>query len=196
MIAIVDSGVANLASVMAALQRLKADAVVTSDPKVVAAADRVILPGVGAAGPAMARLDAAGLSTGLRTLTQPLLGICLGMQLLFTRSDESGGVAGLGLLEGAVRRMTGGPGIAVPHIGWNAVKVEKAHPLLGGIRDGDYLYFVHGYAVGTGVHTLASCEHGARFSAVVARDNVLGCQFHPERSGAVGAKILTNFLAM
>ncbi len=196
MIAVVDSGVANLASVMAALQRLGADAIVTSDADVLAAADRVILPGVGAAAAAMARLNANGLGARLRTLTQPLLGICLGMQLLFTGSEENGGTEGLGVLEGTVRRLPAGPQIIVPHMGWNTLKIESPHPLLKGVDDGAFVYFVHSYAAGLGKHTLASCDHGMRFSAVVGQDNFFGCQFHPERSGAIGGRVLQNFLAL
>lgn len=196
MIAVVDSGVANLASVMAALQRLGADAAVTSNADVLGAADRVILPGVGAAAAAMARLNANGLGARLRTLTQPLLGICLGMQLLFTGSEENGGTEGLGVLEGIVRRLPVAPQIIVPHMGWNTLKIESPHPLLKGVDDGDFVYFVHSYAAGLAGHTLASCDHGTRFSAVVGQDNFFGCQFHPERSGAIGGKVLQNFLAL
>jgi glutamine amidotransferase len=196
MIAVVDSGVANLASVMAALQRLGADAIVTSNADTLAAADRVIFPGVGAAAAAMARLTETGLSAVLRNLTQPVLGICLGMQLLFSGSDESGGVASLGVFDGIVRRLPAGPHITVPHMGWNTLKIDSAHPLLAGVEDGAFVYFVHSYAAAVGEHTLASCEHGTRFSAVVGQNNFFGCQFHPERSGAVGGKILQNFLAL
>jgi glutamine amidotransferase len=196
MIAVVDSGVANLASVMAALQQLGADAIVTSNADALAAADRVIFPGVGAAAAAMARLTETGLSAVLRNLTQPVLGICLGMQLLFSGSDESGGVASLGVFDGIVRRLPAGPHITVPHMGWNTLKIDSAHPLLAGVEDGAFVYFVHSYAAAVGEHTLASCEHGTRFSAVVGQNNFFGCQFHPERSGAVGGKILQNFLAL
>ena len=196
MIAVVDSGVANLASVMAALQRLGADAIVTSNADALAAADRVIFPGVGAAAAAMARLTETGLSAVLRNLTQPVLGICLGMQLLFSGSDESGGVASLGVFDGIVRRLPAGPHITVPHMGWNTLKIDSAHPLLAGVEDGAFVYFVHSYAAAVGEHTLASCEHGTRFSAVVGQNNFFGCQFQPERSGAVGGKILQNFLAL
>jgi len=196
MIAVVDSGVANLASVMAALQRLGADATVTSDLDMVASADRVVFPGVGAAAAAMARLNASGLAARLRTLTQPVLGICLGMQLLFTETEESGGTAGLGVLEGIVRRMPAAPHITVPHMGWNTLRIDSKHPLLTGIEDGAFVYFVHSYAAAVDKHTLASCEHGMRFSAVVGHGNFFGCQFHPERSGAIGGKVLQNFLTL
>ncbi len=196
MIAVVDSGVANLASVMGALQRLGADATVTSDADVLTAADRVIFPGVGAAATAMARLSETGLGACMRALTQPVLGICLGMQLLFTGSEESGGAAGLGVLEGIVRRLPAAPNITVPHMGWNTLKIGAQHPLLTGVEDGAFAYFVHSYAAAVDTHTLASCEHGTHFSAVVAQNNFFGCQFHPERSGAVGGKVLQNFLAL
>jgi len=196
LIAVVDSGVANLASVMAALQRLNADAVVTADPAVLLTADRVILPGVGAAAAAMARLEARHLGPTLRALTCPVLGICLGMQILFMRSEENGGAEGLGVLDGVIRRLPASPHITLPHMGWNRLKIESPHALLKGVSDGSYAYFVHSYAAGIDSQTLASCEHGVRFSAVVGRENVFGCQFHPERSGAVGARILQNFLAL
>jgi glutamine amidotransferase len=118
------------------------------------------------------------------------------MQLLFSGSDESGGVASLGVFDGIVRRLPAGPHITVPHMGWNTLKIDSAHPLLAGVEDGAFVYFVHSYAAAVGEHTLASCEHGTRFSAVVGQNNFFGCQFHPERSGAVGGKILQNFLAL
>lgn len=196
MIAVVDSGVANLASVTAALQRLGADAIVTSNADALVAADRVIFPGVGAAATAMARLTETGLSAVLCTLTQPVLGICLGMQLLFGQSEEGGGVDGLGVFDGIVRRLPAGPHITVPHMGWNRLKIDSPHPLLAGVEDGAFVYFVHSYAAAVKKHTLASCEHGTRFSAVVGLNNFFGCQFHPERSGAVGGRVLQNFLAL
>lgn len=196
MIAVVDSGVANLTSVVAALHRLSAEAVVTSDPDQIARADRVILPGVGAAAAAMARLNARGLDACLPALTQPVLGICLGMQLLFTRSEENGGTAGLGVLEGTVRSLATTPDRIVPHMGWNTLKIAIPHPLLRGVDDESHVYFVHSYAAEVGTETLATCDYGHAFSAVVGRGNFFGCQFHPERSSAVGAQILKNFLSL
>jgi glutamine amidotransferase len=192
-VVLVDSGGANTGSVRYALQRLGIDAPVSGDPAAIAAADRVILPGVGAAAPAMARLQALGLVPVLQGLRQPVLGICLGMQLLFEHSDE-GGVDGLGLLPGRVRRLAGSTTARVPHIGWNRLWRHRDDPLLDGIDDGAHAYFVHGYAVPVDRHCLASCAHGAEFAAVVRRGNVAGAQFHPERSAAAGARLLANFL--
>jgi glutamine amidotransferase len=201
MIAIIDSGVANLASVMAALHRLKAEAVVTSDAASIRAASHVILPGVGAAAAAMAQLKAKKLVDAIRGLTQPMLGICLGMQLLFTSSEE--GQAGdaplpcLDVIPGAVRGMTVSPETPVPHMGWNQIKILKPdHPLLGGVMPDSFVYFVHSYAAPVGDDTLASAEYGGAFTAIAARRNFLGCQFHPERSSAVGSQILQNFLRL
>ncbi len=196
MIAVVDSGVANLTSVIAALQRLNAEAVVTADAATLTKANRVILPGVGSADAAMTRLKAIALDDTLRGLTQPVLGICLGMQLLYTSSAENGGTAGLGVLKGAVQRLQASDDITIPHMGWNTLDIAKPHRLLDGIATGSFLYFVHSYAADVSESTVASCRHGASFSAVVAHRNFFGCQFHPERSGAVGAKILQNFLSL
>lgn len=197
MIAVVDSGTANLASVMAALGRLGAKAEVTSEPAQIRRAEHVILPGVGAAEPAMRRLRERNLVDVLRVLDQPVLGICLGMQLLFTRSEEGGDTACLDLIAGTVEPLKATPNRPVPHMGWNDLRIEQpAHSLLCGVADGAFVYFVHGYSTPVGEHTLASCKYGARFAAVVAHKNFFGCQFHPERSGASGGLILRNFLAI
>ncbi|HZH43554.1 MAG TPA: imidazole glycerol phosphate synthase subunit HisH [Lysobacter sp.] len=192
-VAVIDSGLANIGSVVYALQRLGVDPVVTCEAARIRSASRVILPGVGAAGPAMARLREAGLVEVLRTLSQPLLGICLGMQLLFERSAE-GDVECLGLLRGRVARLSGEAGARVPHMGWNALRDTRPAPLLVGIDDGAHAYFVHSYAVPVGECTLAACAHGEMFSAVVGDGRRFGAQFHPERSSAVGAALLRNFL--
>jgi glutamine amidotransferase len=192
-VAIVDAGGANLGSVRVALQRLGVEPVVTADPVAIAAAARVILPGVGAAGAAMARLHAIGLVPVLRGLRQPLLGICLGMQLLFEHSEE-GDVAGLGLLRGRVRALRGDGRVRVPHMGWNRLLRRRDDPLLAGVDHGAQAYFVHGYAVPVDAQCVAACEHGAEFAAIVRRGAVAGVQFHPERSSTVGARILANFL--
>ena len=192
-VVLVDSGGANIGSVRYALERLGVQAVMSADADVIRAADRVILPGVGAAGPAMARLDELALVDVLRSLSQPLLGICLGMQLLFDDSEE-GDVACLGLLPGRVRRMPESPGVRVPHMGWNRLRPTRASSLLDGIADGAQAYFVHSYAAPVTDDCLASCGHGADFAAVVQRGNVTGAQFHPERSAATGARLLENFL--
>lgn len=192
-VVLVDSGGANLGSVRYALQRLGVEPAVSGDAAVIAAADRVILPGVGAAGPGMARLRELGLVQPLRELRQPLLGICLGMQLLFEGSEE-GGETCLGLIPGQVRRMPESPGVRVPHMGWNRLQARRESTLLRGIADGAQAYFVHSYAAPVSADTVAESVHGQPFAAIVQRGNVAGAQFHPERSGAVGARLLANFL--
>jgi glutamine amidotransferase len=192
-VVLLDSGGANIGSVQHAFARLGVAAPVTSDWATIRAATHVILPGVGAAAAAMARLRANGLDRLVPTLTQPLLGICIGMQLLFEHSDE-GDTDCLGLLPGAVRRLAPAPGIRVPHMGWNRLAAPTADPLVAGL-DGQWVYYVHGYAAPPGPATLARTTHGADFAAVVRRDQVMGAQFHPERSAAAGRRLLRNFLA-
>lgn len=193
--AIIDSGGANLASLRFALERLGARAIVTRDARQIAAAPRVMLPGVGSAGDAMRRLRSAGLAELLPRLRQPVLGICLGMQLLFERSAE-GMTECLGVIAGEVRRLRAAPGRPVPHMGWNQLVGARQDPLLAGIAPGEYFYFVHGYAVPPGEATLAQVEYGETLSAVVRRGNFWGAQFHPERSAAAGARLLGNFLTL
>ena len=192
-VVLVDSGGANIGSVRYALQRLGVDAPVTHDASRIRAASHVILPGVGTAAAGMARLRETGLIEILRGLHQPLLGICLGMQLLYERSDE-GAAQCLGLLGGSVRRLCLRAGVRVPHMGWNRLRVVRADPLLDGVGPDEYVYFVHGYAPAVDTDTLAECDHGGAFAAVVRRGNICGMQFHPERSGSVGARMLANFL--
>lgn len=191
---IVDAGGANLGSVRYAFERLGVQPVVSADAGVIAAASHVLLPGVGAARPAMARLRELGLVACLRSLRQPLLGICLGMQLLFEHSEE-GEVDCLGLLPGRVRRLPMAGGLRVPHMGWNRLQPCRESPLLAGIAAGEQAYFVHGYAVPVTGDCVASCDYGGSFAAVVQRGNVMGAQFHPERSAAVGSRLLSNFIA-
>lgn len=155
----------------------------------------MLLPGVGAAGNAMERLRAQGLDTLIPQLTAPLLGVCLGMQLLFAHSAEHDTPC-LGVLDGAVARLPSRPGLPVPHMGWNTLAAHGADPLLVGLSAEDHVYFVHSYAVPIGPATLASTDYGGPFSAVVRRDNFYGVQFHPERSSAAGARILRNFLQL
>jgi len=194
MIAIIDSGGANIASVRFALERLGVEAELTADPGVIAAAERVILPGVGAAPVAMAQLQAAGLVECIRGLTQPVLGICLGMQLLFERSEE-GDTPLLGLIGGTCMAFDPSSGLTVPHMGWNRLVPQgEAHPLLTGIAPGAHVYFVHSFAAPVSENTVAACDYGGAFTALVARGNFMGAQFHPERSGPVGAAILKNFI--
>jgi imidazole glycerol-phosphate synthase subunit HisH len=196
-VAVVDSGVANLASVLAALRRLGAEAGVTSDSKIIRAADHVILPGVGSAAAAMARLQAKDLIDPLRQLKRPVLGICLGMQLLFEFSEENGGTPGLGIVPGRVRRLRSSPATPVPHMGWNQLTARHpGHRMLRDVQSGSFVYFVHGYAAPPADTAVATTEYGETFTAIVEWKNFLGCQFHPERSGAVGAQILKNFLCM
>ena len=192
---IVDSGGANLASLRYALGRLECRTHISSDGATIASAERVVLPGVGSAPHAMQRLRAAGLTNVLRTLTQPVLGICLGMQLLFERSAE-GPTPCLGILPASAHSLKAAPGRPVPHMGWNELKRVNADPLLWDISDGEYAYFVHSYAVPVTEHTLASADYGIAISAVVRRANFWGTQFHPERSGRTGARLLGNFLRL
>ncbi|KFN41091.1 imidazole glycerol phosphate synthase subunit HisH [Arenimonas oryziterrae] len=191
---LLDSGGANLGSVQAAFARLGVDAPVSSTAATIRAATHVILPGVGAAAAAMSRLRENGLDKLIPTLTQPLLGICVGMQLLFESSDE-GDTECLGLLPGRVAHLRAQPGVRVPHMGWNQLQTTRTHPLTEGL-DAAWVYFVHSYAAPTAAATVADCTHGAAFSAVVAADRVMGAQFHPERSSGAGARLLRNFLAL
>lgn len=193
-VALIDSGGANIGSVRYALERLGVRARMTAEPDEIVSADRVILPGVGAAPAGMARLHELGLVEVVRGLRQPLLGICLGMQLLFESSEE-GDVECLGLLPGRVRKLPAGPGIRVPHMGWNALRPVREDALLGGIEARAQAYFVHSYAAPVTGDTLAGCEHGIEFAAVVRRGHCFGAQFHPERSAAVGARLFENFLS-
>ncbi|MBI3884425.1 MAG: imidazole glycerol phosphate synthase subunit HisH [Opitutae bacterium] len=195
MLALVDSGGANLASVRFALERLGVRGELTADPAVIRAAERVILPGVGSAGEGMRRLRERGLIDCVRGLTQPVLGICLGLQLLFESSAE-GPVETLGLLPGRVALLPAAPGVTVPHIGWNTVTRHRDTPLLHGLAADARFYFVHSYAAPVNEFTLASCAHGAPFAAIVQRGNFTGVQFHPERSGPAGAQLLKNFLQL
>lgn len=188
---IVDLGCGNLGSVRLAFGRFGIEPIVTADAGEIASADKLILPGVGAAGFAMERVDALGLRETLTALRQPALGICLGMQLLFETSEE-GDIAGLGLIPGRVRALQPAPGRPVPHMGWT--KVDVRDPDLG-IRDGDYFYFAHSFACDAGPAAAATVNYGREIAAVVRQRNWLGAQFHPERSGEAGARFLETFLA-
>ncbi|MDE2220329.1 MAG: imidazole glycerol phosphate synthase subunit HisH [Gammaproteobacteria bacterium] len=192
-VVIIESGGANLASLHHALLRLGARSRVSADPAVIAAAPRLLLPGVGAAADAMSRLRGHGLADLIRTLRQPLLGICLGMQLLYEHSEE-GDTPGLGLLAGEVRRIPPAPGRPVPHMGWNTCRPLQGDPLFNGIGAADYFYFVHSYAAAVTDCCRASVDYGEAWCAVARRDNYCGVQFHPERSGRAGARLLRNFL--
>ncbi len=193
-VAIVDSGGANIASLEFALARLGAQGIVTRDAGVIRAAKRVLLPGVGSAADAMSRLAGAGLIPVLRGLEQPVLGICLGMQLLFEQSAE-GDCECLGILPGRIERLAVAP-LPVPHMGWNQLQPQRADPLLTDIPAGAHFYFVHSFAAAAAAHTLATADYGGPLSAVVRRGNFRGVQFHPERSARHGAQLLRNFLAV
>lgn len=191
---LLDSGGANIGSVRAAFARLGVEAPVSSDAGQIRRATHVVLPGVGTAAAAMRRLRENGLDRLIPTLTQPLLGICVGMQLLFERSQE-GDCECLGLLPGSVQRLPQAPGIRSPHMGWNRVRLQGEHPLLRDQAQA-WFYFVHSYAALPDTHTVATCTHGETFSAAVAQERIMGVQFHPERSGPAGAALLKNFLAI
>lgn len=199
MIAVVDYGVGNLFSLVSSLRMIGAEAEVTGDPARVRAADRLILPGVGAFADAAAKLRQSGLDTLLREEAakgKALLGICLGMQLLFEKSEEYGEHAGLGLLRGRVVSMEGAipAELKIPHIGWNQLHFVRQHRLLRYIRENDCVYFVHSYyACDCEDSLIATAEYGRELTAIVAQGNVMGCQFHPEKSGEVGLRILRAF---
>jgi glutamine amidotransferase len=188
---VVDIGCGNIGSVRLAFGRFGIEPVIASDPETIRGADKIILPGVGAAGFAMERIDGLGLRETLTSLRQPALGICLGMQLLFDSSDEENTVC-LGIIPGRVRRLRAEPGLPVPHMGWSQVEVRD--PALG-IGKGDYLYFAHSYACDDGPAAVATTRYASDVAAVVRRNNWLGAQFHPERSGEAGARFLESFLA-
>jgi glutamine amidotransferase len=194
-VAVVKLGVGNTASVMFALERLGAHAVLTDDPVRVTEAERVILPGVGAAAHAMILLREKGLSDVLRDFARPLLGICLGQQLLFETSDE-GDAEGLGRIAGRVTRFPISAEAPTPHMGWSKLETTRENALLEGVCASAYAYFVHSFVCPEGEATIATASYGERFPAMVAAENVFGCQFHPERSGAPGARILHNFLSL
>ncbi|QBG92312.1 imidazole glycerol phosphate synthase subunit HisH [Xanthomonas oryzae] len=194
-VALIDAGGANLGSVRYALERLGVEARVVRDAAGLQGAQRVILPGVGAAPEVMSRLRAQGLVAPLRELQVPLIGICLGMQLLFEHSEE-GDVECLGLLPGIVRHMTPALGIRVPHMGWNRLVPMRESALLAGLPERASAYFVHGYAAPVTADTVAACDHGGLFTAIVQSGLRCGAQFHPERSADTGARILRNFLEM
>ncbi|RZA33846.1 MAG: imidazole glycerol phosphate synthase subunit HisH [Lysobacteraceae bacterium] len=192
-VVLVDSGGANLGSVRFALQRLGVEARLSGEARLIEGADRVILPGVGTASRVMGRLRELGLVDCLRALRVPLLGVCVGMQVLYDASEE-GQVECLGLIPGTVARLAATPALRVPHMGWNTLQPLRASSLGEGIEAGQHAYFVHGYAAPVGADCLISSSHGADFAAVVQRGNVGGAQFHPERSSTVGARLLRNFL--
>ncbi len=195
MIAVIDYGGGNLGSLLAALERRNAAFSVTANPETVRCASAVLLPGDGAFAATMDALSARGLDCAIRKTIEagtPFLGICVGMQILFDGSDEFGATRGLGILRGMVSRFVGAP--RIPHIGWNRLERTGEHPFVEGIGERDYAYFLHSYRVPVGSDTVAAATHGERFSAIVARENVMGTQFHPEKSQHTGTRMLENFL--
>jgi len=195
MLAVVDYGGGNLGSLVSALSRRGVALDVTGDPDRIAAADAAILPGDGAFAATMSALRERELDRALRAFVEsgrPFFGICIGMQILYERSLEHGEHEGLGFFAGTIAKLERAP--RVPHMGWNQLEFETAHPLLNGLGDGDYVYFLHSYRAPVDESTVAACTYGERFAAIVARENVVATQFHPEKSQLVGGRILENFL--
>lgn len=196
-VVIIDTGCANLSSVKFALERLGYRPTISGDGDVITQADKLILPGVGTAKAAMAQLHERALIDIIKSISQPTLGICLGMQLL-TQSSTEGSfhqddtVKTLGIIDTHTKPLTAS-GLPLPHMGWNSIEFDD-HPLFDGLNTGCHVYFVHSYGVPVGKNTLAKCTYGTEFSAVIGRDNFLGVQFHPEKSGKIGSKILQNFV--
>lgn len=194
-VVIVDTGCANVSSVVFALERVGVSPTVSFDARTIETATHVVLPGVGTAMSFMARMGECELSSRLTALRQPCLGICLGMQAMFERSQE-GDTETLGIFSGPVLGLAGGDGITVPHMGWNRVGfAAESHPVLEGIDSGAYFYFVHSYYASVSKRTVATTRHGVDMTAIAARDNFVGCQFHPERSGEAGSRFLRNFVS-
>ena len=199
MIAIIDYDAGNIMSVQKALEHLGQETVLTRDPGLLRAADRVVLPGVGAFGDCMRKLRGFGLVDPIREIAtggRPFLGICLGLQLLFEHSEESPGEEGLGILRGAVRRIPEGEGRKIPHMGWNSLEIKKQSRLLAGVPDGAHVYFVHSYYLEAEDESVvaATAPYGVTIHAAVEKDNLFATQFHPEKSSRVGLQILENFV--
>lgn len=201
MIAMIDYDAGNIKSVEKALQKLGADVVITKDPQAILSADKVILPGVGAFGDAMNNLKKYGLDQVIHQVVEkgtPFLGICLGLQLLFERSDESPEAVGLGILKGEVLRIPDAEGLKIPHMGWNSLHLQNDGRLFKGLKENDYVYFVHSYYLKAEEEEIvkATTNYSVNIHASVEKDNVFACQFHPEKSSDVGLKILKNFVEL
>ncbi|TNH44288.1 imidazole glycerol phosphate synthase subunit HisH [Photorhabdus luminescens] len=199
-VVILDTGCANLSSVAYAIRKLGYQPEISQEAATILAADKLLLPGVGTASAAMDQLQQRELIPLIKVLSQPVLGICLGMQLFAATSEESDNVTGdnvtlLEIIDSPVQKMTT-HGLPLPHMGWNQVLPKAGHPLFRGIEDNAYFYFVHSYAIPLNTYTIAQTEYGNTFSSAIAKDNFFGVQFHPERSGAAGARLLKNFLEM
>lgn len=199
-VVIIDTGCANVSSVRFAIERLGYQVTVSKEPQVVLAADKLLLPGVGTASEAMRNLEERNLIELVKQVEKPLLGICLGMQLLGKLSEEKGQKADqivpcLGLCEGEVRKLDSKE-YPLPHMGWNTVEAKSGHPLFKGIESGEYFYFVHSFAMPVGEYTIASCDYGTPFSAAIQSGNYYGVQFHPERSSKAGSQLIKNFLEL
>lgn len=201
MIAIIDYDAGNIKSVEKALQKLGADVIVTRDPDEIRKAGKVILPGVGSFGDAMQNLHSFGLVPVIREVVEkgtPFLGICLGLQLLFERSEESPGVEGLGLLKGEILRIPDGPGLKIPHMGWNSLDLHGEGKLFRNVPRNAYMYFVHSYYLKASDRDIvkATAEYGVTIDASVEKDNIFACQFHPEKSSDMGMEILKSFMEL
>ena len=198
-IVIIDTGCANLSSVKFAIERLGYNVTVSKEPEILQQADKLFLPGVGTAKEAMANLIERDLVNQIKNLTQPVLGICLGMQMLADASEEGFGdqpiIQTLGIVKGQIEKMDVAP-LRLPHMGWNQITPKLDEPLFKDIPAGSYFYFVHSYALPVNDNTIASCEYGSPFTAAVNKDNFYGVQFHPERSGKAGAQLIKNFLEL